>query len=194
MNTRHIPIKDIKPNPDNPRIIKDDKFHKLVESVRKFPQMLELRPIVVNSDMVVLGGNMRLKACQAAGLKEVPVLVADTLTPDQEREFIVKDNVGFGEWDWDALTNQWDAQELTAWGVDVPEMPEIEEVQFSGLPDGDKPDFEQMTFTLHTSQADTIREALDLAKAAGPFVDAPNQNSNGNALARIAEAALGALR
>jgi hypothetical protein len=194
MPTIRVALSSIKPNPDNPRIIKDDKFRKMVESVRKFPEMLELRPIVVNSDMVVLGGNMRLKACQAAGLKEVPVIVADTLTPDQEREFIVKDNVGFGEWDWDALANQWDAQELTAWGVDVPEMPEIEEVQFSGLPDGDKPDFEQMTFTLHTSQADTIREALDLAKAAGPFVDAPNQNSNGNALARIAEAALGALR
>jgi DNA modification methylase len=121
MNTRHIPIKDIKPNPDNPRIIKDDKFHKLVESVRKFPQMLELRPIVVNSDMVVLGGNMRLKACQAAGLKEVPVILASGLTDEQQREFIIKDNVGFGEWDWDALANEWDAAQLTEWGLDIPD-------------------------------------------------------------------------
>jgi ParB-like chromosome segregation protein Spo0J len=123
MNTRHVPIKDIKPNPDNPRIIKDDKFHKLVESVRKFPEMLELRPIVVNSDMVVLGGNMRLKACQAAGLQEVPVILASGLTDEQQREFIIKDNVGFGEWDWDTLANEWDAELLDQWGLDVPEMP-----------------------------------------------------------------------
>lgn len=194
MDVNQVPIVRIKPNPDNPRIIKDDKFQKLVASIRSFPEMLKLRPIVVNADMVVLGGNMRLRACQSAGLKEVPVLVADSLTPQQQREFIIKDNVGFGEWDWDALANNWNAEELDAWGLDVPIVPDVREIDFGDLPDGDKPDFEQMTFTLHTSQADTIREALELAKSAGPFVDAPNQNSNGNALARIAEAALGALR
>lgn len=194
MDVNQVPIVRIKPNPDNPRIIKDDKFQKLVASIRSFPEMLKLRPIVVNADMVVLGGNMRLRACQSAGLKEVPVLVADSLTPEQQREFIIKDNVGFGEWDWDALANNWNAEELDAWGLDVPIVPDVREIDFGDLPDGDKPDFEQMTFTLHTSQADTIREALELAKSAGPFVDAPNQNSNGNALARIAEAALGALR
>jgi len=120
MKTTTVPIGDIKPNPDNPRHIKDDKFKKLVTSIKDFPQMLELRPIVVDSDGMILGGNMRLKACQAAGLKEVPVIYADQLTEDQKREFIIKDNVGFGEWDWDVLANEWDEVVLDAWGLDVP--------------------------------------------------------------------------
>ena len=120
MKTTTVPIGDIKPNPDNPRHIKDDKFKKLVTSIKDFPQMLELRPIVVDSDGIILGGNMRLKACQAAGLKEVPVIYADQLTEDQKREFIIKDNVGFGEWDWDVLANEWDEVVLDAWGLDVP--------------------------------------------------------------------------
>jgi len=120
MKPTHVAIGDIKPNPDNPRHIKEDKFKKLVASIRDFPQMLELRPIVVDADGVVLGGNMRLKACQAAGLKEVPVIYADQLTEDQKREFIIKDNVGFGEWDWDVLANEWDEVVLDAWGLDVP--------------------------------------------------------------------------
>lgn len=113
-------IGTIIPNPTNPRIIKDDKFKKLVKSIQEFPQMLELRPIVVDSNMVVLGGNMRLKACIAAGLKEVPIIVADQLTDEQKGEFIIKDNVGFGEWDWDELANQWEIDDLTQWGVDLP--------------------------------------------------------------------------
>tara|TARA_R110000851_G_scaffold279620_1_gene432915 strand:- start:6352 stop:7065 length:714 start_codon:yes stop_codon:yes gene_type:complete len=113
-----VKISAIKSNPDNPRIIKDDKFKKLVKSIKGFPQMLELRPIVVNNDMVVLGGNMRLKACKEAGLTEVPIIKASELTPDQEKEFIVKDNVGFGEWDWDILANEWDADLLEEWGLD----------------------------------------------------------------------------
>ena len=119
MKTTTVPIGDIKPNPDNPRHIKDDKFKKLVTSIKDFPQMLELRPIVVDSDGIILGGNMRLKACQAAGLKEVPVIYADQLTEDQKREFIIKDNVGFGEWDWDVLANEWDEVVLDSWGLDV---------------------------------------------------------------------------
>jgi hypothetical protein len=101
-------------------LIKDNKFHKLVKSIKDFPEMLEIRPIVVNEDMIVLGGNMRLKACQEAGLKEVPVIQADTLTAEQQREFIVKDNVGFGEWDWDMIANEWDAEETQEWGLDLP--------------------------------------------------------------------------
>lgn len=120
MKTTTVAIGDIKPNPNNPRHIKDDKFKKLVASIRDFPQMLELRPIVVDADGMVLGGNMRLRACQAAGLKEVPVIYADQLTEDQKREFIIKDNVGFGEWDWDVLANEWDEVVLDAWGLDVP--------------------------------------------------------------------------
>ena len=113
-------IGTIIPNPKNPRIIKDDKFKKLVKSIQEFPQMLELRPIVVDSNMVVLGGNMRLKACIAAGLKEVPIIVADQLTDAQKGEFIIKDNVGFGEWDWDLLANEWEVKDLFNWGVDIP--------------------------------------------------------------------------
>jgi DNA modification methylase len=113
-------IGTIIPNPTNPRIIKDDKFKKLVKSIQEFPQMLELRPIVVDSNMVVLGGNMRLKACIAAGLKEVPIIVADQLTDAQKGEFIIKDNVGFGEWDWDLLANEWDVEALTDWGLELP--------------------------------------------------------------------------
>ena len=119
MQTQLVSISKVKPNQDNPRIIKDYKFKKLVQSIKDFPQMLELRPIVVNEDNIVLGGNMRLKACQEAGLKEVHIIQAKDLTPEQQREFIVKDNIGFGEWDWDILANQWDNSELGEWGLDV---------------------------------------------------------------------------
>ena len=121
-----LKISDVKANPNNPRIIKDDKFKKLVQSIKDFPQMLELRPIVVNDDMIVLGGNMRLKACKEAGLKLVPVIKASDLTPEQQAEFIVKDNVGFGEWDYELLLNAYDSADLEAWGVDLPELPENE--------------------------------------------------------------------
>jgi DNA modification methylase len=117
---KKVNIETVLPNPSNPRIIKDDKFKKLVKSIQEFPQMLELRPIVVDANMVVLGGNMRLKACKAAGLKEVPIVIADSLTEEQQAEFIIKDNVGFGEWDWDLLANEWDEQLLQEWGLDLP--------------------------------------------------------------------------
>jgi len=114
-----ININKVKENPNNPRIIKDVKFKKLVQSIKDFPEMLDLRPIVVDANMVVLGGNMRLKACKEAGLKEVPIIVADQLTPEQQKEFIIKDNVGFGEWDWDVLANEWEAQDLEDWGLEL---------------------------------------------------------------------------
>ena len=117
---KYVPISQVIPNKTNPRYIKDDKFKKLVQSIKDFPQMLELRPIVVDIHMVVLGGNMRLKACQAAGLVEVPIIVAENLTLNQRQEFIIKDNVGFGEWDWDILANEWDMQDLQDWGLDLP--------------------------------------------------------------------------
>ena len=103
MHTTLNKLSTIKPNPNNPRIIKDDKFHKLVQSIRDFPKMLEIRPIVVNDDMTVLGGNMRLKACKEAGLTEVPIIKASELTEDEQKEFIIKDNVGYGEWDYEIL-------------------------------------------------------------------------------------------
>ena len=119
MKTIKAKIKDIKTNPNNPRYIKDDKFNKLVQSIKELPEMLQLRPIVVNDDMIVLGGNMRLKACQKAGLKEVPIIKASDLTPEQQEEFIIKDNVGFGSWDWDILANEWDTEKLESWGLEV---------------------------------------------------------------------------
>jgi hypothetical protein len=120
MKTQTVPISKVKLNPNNPRLIKDDKFKKLVASIQGFPEMLQIRPIVVNADMVVLGGNMRLRACKEAGLKEVPIIVADNIPEDRQAEFIIKDNVGFGEWDWEMLANQWDADLLTDWGLEVP--------------------------------------------------------------------------
>jgi DNA modification methylase len=132
-------INEIKPNPNNPRIIKDDKFKKLVKSIQDFPQMLELRPIVIDENNIVLGGNMRLKACIEAGLKDVPVKQAKELTEEQKKEFIVKDNVGYGEWDWDDLANNWDEQLLTEWGLDIPNFDatvlEAEEDDFA-VPNG----------------------------------------------------------
>jgi len=115
MDITLIKVSEIKTNPDNPRTIKDDKFKKLVESVKSFPEMLQLRPIVVNKEMMVLGGNMRLKACIEAGIKEVPIVIASNLTEDQEKEFLIKDNVSGGEWDWDILANEWDQEELEEW-------------------------------------------------------------------------------
>ena len=113
-------IKLIKPNPNNPRVIRDAKFKQLVRSIQEFPEMLELRPIVVNEQMITLGGNMRLRACIEAGLTDVPVVIAKGLTEEQQQEFIIKDNVGFGEWDWDDLANNWDEANLKLWGLDFP--------------------------------------------------------------------------
>ena len=113
------PINKIKSNPNNPRVIKDDKFKKLVQSLKDLPEMAQVRPIVVNQDMIVLGGNMRLKAMKEAGWKEAPVAVVDW-DEDKQRQFIIKDNVGFGEWDWDMLANEWDTEKLDEWGLDLP--------------------------------------------------------------------------
>lgn len=112
-------ITDIKLNPNNPRLIKDDKFKKLVQSIKDFPEMLDIRPIVVNKDMIILGGNMRFRACKEAGIKEIPVIVTD-LSEEKQREFLIKDNTSGGEWDWDMIANEWDAEELEAWGLDLP--------------------------------------------------------------------------
>ena len=132
-------IQDIKPNPNNPRIIKDNKFKQLVKSIQDFPQMLELRPIVIDENNMVLGGNMRLKACIEAGLQDVPVKQAKDLTEEQKKEFIVKDNVGYGEWDWDDLANNWDVDLLQDWGLDIPNFEvnnlEAEEDDFA-VPEG----------------------------------------------------------
>jgi hypothetical protein len=127
MNIELINISELTVNPNNPRVIKDEKFEKLVQSVKDFPDMLKLRPIVVDENNVILGGNMRFKACKAAKLKQVPVMKASELTEAQKREFIIKDNVSGGEWDWAMLQNEWDTEQLDAWGVDFPGFePEID--------------------------------------------------------------------
>jgi ParB-like chromosome segregation protein Spo0J len=122
MTPKRVKITEIKVNPSNPRIIKDEKFKKLVKSIQDFPEMSEIRPIVVNRDMVILGGNMRFKAMKDAGWKDVPVIVADNLTPEQEREFLIKDNTSGGEWDWEMLAMDWDASQLEEWGMDLPNL------------------------------------------------------------------------
>jgi DNA modification methylase len=130
-------LSEVKLNPNNPRLIKDDNFKKLVQSIKDFPEMLEIRPIVVNADMVILGGNMRFKACKEAGLKEIPIIIADNLTEEQQREFLIKDNVSGGEWDWSLLA-EWDTEQLEAWGLEVPsfveEVLEAEEDDFDTTP------------------------------------------------------------
>lgn len=114
-----VNIASVIPNDDNPRYIRDPKFKKLVKSIKEFPEMLEKRPIVVDENMVVLGGNMRLEALKAAGVFEVWIDKAEGWTEQQKREFIVKDNVGYGEWDWDILANDWGSEKLSEWGLDV---------------------------------------------------------------------------
>ncbi len=124
----YIAISKVRPNSDNPRYIKEEKFKKLVQSLKDFPEMAKARPIVVNQEMVALGGNMRLKAMQEAGWSEVPVKVVDW-SEEKQREFIIKDNVGFGDWDWDELANTWDAEELNEWGLDVPNLDELDNLE-----------------------------------------------------------------
>ena len=120
-------ISQLKPNPNNPRLIKDDKFKKLVTSLREFPEMMEKRPMVCVTDadgkLYPLGGNMRLKALQELKYKEIPdawIMLADEWSEEKRKEFTIKDNVGFGEWDWDTLANEWNVDKLTEWGLDIP--------------------------------------------------------------------------
>lgn len=113
-------IEEIRPNPSNPRYIKDDKFKKLVDSIKAFPQMLELRPLVIDENNIVLGGNMRLRACIEAGLTDVPVIQVMTFTKEQKEEFIIKDNSSYGSWDWDVLANEWSDLPLEDWGLELP--------------------------------------------------------------------------
>ena len=159
-------INQIKTNTNNPRIIKGDKFNKLVQSIKDFPEMLELRPIVIDENNIVLGGNMRLRACTEAGLTDVPVKIAKGLTEEQKKEFIVKDNVGFGEWDWDILANEWDADELEDWGLDVwtdkePQLPQATNnitLKFSDE------DYEFVTDKLLTLDGSTEEVIIELLK------------------------------
>jgi ParB-like chromosome segregation protein Spo0J len=143
-------IAEIKPNPKNPRVIKDDKFAKLVESLRSFPEMLEKRPLVCVTDIdgkvFPLGGNMRLKAANELKMKELPVVMADDWTEEQRQEFIIKDNVGFGEWNWEELQTDWDVEQLTEWGLDVPGFMELPSEDELIGEDKNKPPTMKITF------------------------------------------------
>ena len=139
-------LSNLKSNPNNPRIIKDDKFNKLVKSLSDFPEMMDKRPIVCVTDtdgkLYPLGGNMRLKALQELKYKDIPdswIMLADEWTAEQRNEFVIKDNVGFGEWDWDDLANNWDAEKLEEWGLDIPIF--AEEKELNDLSDNIKNDF-----------------------------------------------------
>jgi len=181
-----VKISKVKPNKDNPRIIKDYKFDKLVNSIKEFPDMLEKRPIVVDEDMVVLGGNMRLKACVAAGLNEVWIDTAEGWSEEQKKEFIIKDNLGFGEWDWDILANEWDIQKLDDWGMDLPPMfddpePEAEEDDYTE-PDNIKVDVvlgdlieigEHRLLCGDSTDSDQVAKLMNGEKADMVFTDPP---------------------
>lgn len=183
-------LTDIKPNPDNPRVLRDDRFQKLKKSIQEFPKMLSLRPMVIDNQNYVLGGNMRLRALQDLGYKEIPddwVRRADDLTDDEKRRFIIADNVSFGEWDWETIANEWDVQELNEWGLDTPgfTVSADEMGEDFTLASGDKSPFQQMTFTLADEQATQIKNALADIKQTEEYKYAEtmgNENSNGNAL------------
>jgi len=184
-------ITEIKSNPNNPRVIKDHKFEKLKKSISEFPKMMELRPMVINEDNIVLGGNMRLKALKDLGYKEVPeewVKQAKDLTEEETRRFIIADNVGFGEHDWEMLANEWNTEELEDWGLEGFPFGVEDSEEFGTdfeLPDGDKSPFQQMTFTLADEQAEQIKNAIadiKLTKEYKYCETMGNENSNGNAL------------
>jgi len=137
MNIEKVKIGEVKLNPNNPRLIKDDKFKKLVQSIKDFPEMLNIRPIVVNDDMIILGGNMRYKACKEAGLKEVSIIKASGLSEEKQREFLIKDNVSGGEWDWQLLKD-WDVEQLNDWGLDIPDVNAKVESEKRVIPDSVK--------------------------------------------------------
>lgn len=186
-----VAINKIKPNPKNPRTIKDERFEKLKKSIQDFPDMLNKRPLVCFTDTdgkyVVLGGNMRLKAAKDLGLKELPIILADEWTEEQKAEFLIKDNVGFGEWEWQQLAADWDNQKLEEWGLEVPgfDLDSDKLGEDFTLPDGDKAPFQQMTFTLADEQAEQIKNAISDIKETEEYKYAEtmgNENSNGNAL------------
>jgi len=162
-----LKISKVLPNPENPRVIKDHKYKALVKSIKEFPKMLEIRPIVVNSDMIILGGNMRLRACQEAGLKDIPVIIAKELTESEQREFTIKDNVSFGEWDWDALANDWDDSELNDWGLDV--WKKAEEIDYSIL-NGDDLSSDLSDMTKNIKKAIQIEFEMEHYEAAQELV------------------------
>ena len=185
MKIENIAISKIKLNPNNPRLIKDDKFTKLVQSIKDFPEMLNIRPIVVNEDMIILGGNMRFKACKEAGLKEVPIIKASGLSAEKQREFLIKDNVSGGEWDFELL-KEWDSLELEEWGLDIPKdfgkELEAEEDDFEAPENGIETDIvlgdlfeigEHRLLCGDSTDSDAVAKLMNGSKADMVFTDPP---------------------
>ena len=195
-------LKNLTPNPANPRVLRDDQYKKLLASIKRDPEFLSKRP-VVHADNVILGGNMRYRALLEAtkdaefreriGTKkagEVPaswVLDASEFTEEQRRRFVIVDNAPdgmSGDWDWDVLANEWEDLDLNALGLEVPGF-DAEIIEPPLLPDGDKSPFVEMTFILHNEQHEEIESAIKRAKSEGGGKSTVNENSNGNALAWI---------
>lgn len=166
MKIEEINLNSIKANPSNPRTIRDEKFEKLVQSIKDFPEMLKIRPLVVNDDMIVLGGNMRLKACKEAGLKKIPVIKASELTSEQQKEFIIKDNVGYGDWDWSLIATEF--PEAEAWGLDVPNFLNQEDIDLDKFfeDNGDSEKEQKFKIILEYTE-DDYNEVNDALKAKG---------------------------
>ena len=190
---KKVNIQKIKPNDENPRFISDAKFKKLIKSIKEFPEMLETRPLVVDENFVVLGGNMRLKALKSAGVFEVPIHQVKGWSDDQKKEFIIKDNLGYGEWDWDIVANEWDIQKLKDWGMDLPDFPDPEldaEEDHYEEPDDLKVDVvlgdlieigEHRLLCGDSTDADQVAKLMDGEKADMVFTDPPygiNYKSN----------------
>jgi len=195
MQSKSLSISKLKSNigqidglPANPRVIRDEKFQKLVKSIQDDPEMLDLRELIVvpsGKTFVVIAGNMRLRAMESLGYKEAPCKVLDADTPVEKlKAYTIKDNVGFGEHDWEQLANEWDAGELSDWGLDFPGF-DVPEVGAPALSDAEKPEFQQMAFLLHDRQAETVKAAVDKAKQSGASESDVNENGNANALAYI---------
>lgn len=199
MEARLIDIRELKPNkgqidgvPGNPRFIRDERFEKLKESIKADPGMMQVREIVAydnNGELVIIMGNMRYRAAKALGIKEVPVKILPRDTPPEKlRAYIIKDNVPFGETDWDMLANEWDAEELESWGMELPTEwtnPDNYDDTFA-LPDGEKQGMETMRLQLSAEQAEAIRNAIERAKKNGIRCETfGNANSNGNAMYQI---------
>jgi hypothetical protein len=181
----------LKYNPDNPRRISPEQLDRLIKSIESLPKMMELRPIVYDpATMYVLGGNQRLAALRKMGKTEIPdtwVKSADEMTEKEKREFILRDNVQSGEWDYGVLEENFADFDLDDIGIELPEVisPDGFGADFS-LPEGDKPPFQQMTFTLADAQAEHIKAAIDTLKDQAPEIETfGNENSNGNALYEI---------
>ena len=185
-------LNELKKLPNNPRIIRDKQFKTLCDSIRDNPKYFEARPIILSNrtgEMVIIAGNQRYEAAKSLKLKEVPTFLIEGLDEAKEREIIIRDNISNGEFDKSALANEWSDLPLVDWGVDLPDdwMKPVDGIDAPELKDGDRAPFQQMTFTLHDEQAEELNAAINKAKNEGGGQSAVNENSNGNALAFIAE-------